>query len=87
VQQTRAREIGVATDGDGDGGTAGSRGGGRVRSRGSGVGLLTEQVAADADFGLDDSLAAEDDMLSAVDLRTSGYFVSCVLEFRARSTC
>lgn len=55
---------------------------GRVGCWCAGVGWVcagAEEVAADHGFGLDYRLAAEDDVLGAVDLGTSGDLVACVL--------
>lgn len=55
---------------------------GRVGCWRAGVGWVcagAEEVAADHGFGLDYGLAAEDDVLGAVDLGTSGDLVACVL--------
>jgi len=71
----------VPPDRDGDDGRAGLPdarivcGGGRRRRRLEGA----HQVAADDDFGLDDGLAAEDDVLRADDLGAARDFVAGVL--------
>ena len=71
----------VAPDGDGGGvargllfglgwirGSGGSGGGGRCRS--------ADQVAADADIGVDDDAPAENDVLGSVQLGAAGDFVA-----------
>ena len=72
AQDRARRDEGVAADGDGD-----ARGGFGCGGVGGGEGA--DKVAADADVRLDDSAAAEDDVLRAVDLRAARDFVAGVL--------
>lgn len=77
TQQGAPGEEAVAADGDG--GVAG-RGAGR-RGRG-GRGGCSGEVAADHDFGLDDGLAAEHDVLSSDEDSPAGHLVAGVLGVR-----
>ncbi len=69
-------DVGVATDGDGGVGVwgCGGFGGGVCGLRGE----EADEVAAYADFGLDDGAAAEDYVLGAVELVFARYFVAGV---------
>lgn len=61
-----------AVSADGDGGAAGGRGAGRGRG--------ADEVAADHDFGLDDRLAAQHDVLRADEVGLARDLVARVLE-------